>query len=536
MCKGIVLFLISFGIVNNCYALTFTGVKDSVENFTPNIATINDIQKQPSNVAIVPDTPVILNINAEKNIEPIEMDFAELQKQEIKTENKTEKIPEKTIVKNTKKNVTKNISDPFGDLKVDDGKEILVSMSIPQNYKINSNKVIKKSEKTVAKNYKKRRKNSKKRQNQNTVTKITEPVIYDKQIVLADSIKSKTGPIFPILNKSFEKTKQDVDTVKPEPTVPTLKEEKTVFSNFDSSEIPNSLTSLIDLEGQKNIKKHKDVAYINYGNNVKNNPFVKAFSALKPEKVDNNKILDSVPTQRQKREQVVAFIPSSVLKNDLKRTYLSDNKYLSPVESVDENDEDVDTESQNEDKEELESVKETVSTITETNNPVSEIKEENKNTQDIDVKKVKEQLKNLKREQNITGSLKVSGREVLHMKIEFDKNSSALSTESVNLLRSFAQIVVDKPTNSIEISIPESVMNSLDKKKLTARRLAIVANVLRNAGIAEKQINPVLSNRDENSFAFRIISNDKIIQHKVGGVKDIMGDETNSKIYDLMKW
>ncbi len=559
MRKGVVLFLISFGIVNNCYALTFTGVKNSVENFAPNIATIDDIQKQPSNVAMIPDAPIISQTQTEKNIDgekdvakldtdilPVEIEKEEedkVEKEYVKpVKQAVIKAAEKKLVKKTKKTIKKNTNDTFDSLKVGDGKEILVSMSIPNNYKVDENKQEKIAEKKVVKKYKKRKKNYK---SENLTTSITEPIIYDKQIILADSIKSKKNPIFPILNKAFKKEENDI-VEKPtlEPVAPVIPETKTAFSNFDSDELPKSLEPLVDKTTQKKLKKNKNIEYINYGAEIKNNPFLKAFSALRPEKVNENKFIPTIASPRKKREKTIAFVPSSVLKNDLKKTYLSDNKYLSPVESVDGDDVAVEDEAQDENKEEDTPEAADTDTIlelkdTDTNNTEKKEEEkstESKKTEDIDIQKVKEQLKTLKKEQNITGSLKVSGREVLHMKIEFDKKSSALSTESINLLRSFGQIVVDKPTNSIEISLPMSVMNNIDKKKLTARRLAIVANVLRNTGISDKQINPVLSSRDEDSFAFRIISNDKIVQHKVGGGKDIMGDETSSKIYDLMKW
>ena len=122
------------------------------------------------------------------------------------------------------------------------------------------------------------------------------------------------------------------------------------------------------------------------------------------------------------------------------------------------------------------------------------------------------------------------------MKIDFQDGSSAVSSESVNLIRSFAQIVSDQPTNSIEITIPESVMKSIPKKKLTARRLSIVSNILREAGISDKQIKRVLSNRDEDSFAFRVVTNDDYTKLRVSKGTDIFGEEENVKEYDIMKW
>ena len=122
------------------------------------------------------------------------------------------------------------------------------------------------------------------------------------------------------------------------------------------------------------------------------------------------------------------------------------------------------------------------------------------------------------------------------MKIDFQEGSSAVSGESVNLIRSFAQIATEQPTNSIEITIPESVMNNPKKKKLIARRLSIVSNILRNAGISDRQILPVLSNRDENSFVFRVVSNDAYTKLRISKGTDIFGEEENVKEYNIMKW
>ena len=135
-----------------------------------------------------------------------------------------------------------------------------------------------------------------------------------------------------------------------------------------------------------------------------------------------------------------------------------------------------------------------------------------------------------------SGPLKAGTREVLQMKIDFQDGSSAVSGESVNLIRSFAQIATEQPTNSIEITIPESVMNNPKKKKLTARRLSIVSNILRNAGISDRQILPVLTNRDEDSFAFRVVSNDVYTKLRVSKGTDIFGEEENVKEYNIMKW
>ena len=78
--------------------------------------------------------------------------------------------------------------------------------------------------------------------------------------------------------------------------------------------------------------------------------------------------------------------------------------------------------------------------------------------------------------------------------------------------------------------------NNPKKKKLTARRLSIVSNILRNAGISDRQILPVLTDRDEDSFSFRVVSNDTYSKLRISKGADIFGEEENVKEYNVMKW
>ena len=47
---------------------------------------------------------------------------------------------------------------------------------------------------------------------------------------------------------------------------------------------------------------------------------------------------------------------------------------------------------------------------------------------------------------------------------------------------------------------------------------------------------PVLTNRDEDSFAFRVVSNDVYTKLRVSKGADIFGEEENVKEYNIMKW
>jgi len=124
----------------------------------------------------------------------------------------------------------------------------------------------------------------------------------------------------------------------------------------------------------------------------------------------------------------------------------------------------------------------------------------------------------------------------LEIKISFRDADSALSRENYNLLSEYASIVVSNPKRAIQISIPESVVSSKDTQKLTARRLAIVEQVLRDTGVAEQRIVPVLSQRsNKDNFVLRIISGDQyetLTQQK----SNMFGDSVSKKTYKSMSW
>ena len=85
----------------------------------------------------------------------------------------------------------------------------------------------------------------------------------------------------------------------------------------------------------------------------------------------------------------------------------------------------------------------------------------------------------------------------LEIKIKFKNTDSALSRENYNLLSEYAGIVVRNPKRAIQISIPEGITETTDGRKLAARRLAIVEQVLRDTGVSENRIVPILSSRNE---------------------------------------
>ncbi len=123
----------------------------------------------------------------------------------------------------------------------------------------------------------------------------------------------------------------------------------------------------------------------------------------------------------------------------------------------------------------------------------------------------------------------------LEVRIGFRGEDSSLSRDTFNLLNEYAGIVGNNPKRAVQISIPEEMTRSFDDRKLTARRLAIVEQVLRDSGVSDYRIIPVLSGRTDESFVLRIISNDQM-QTLTHQKRDIFGDTVSKKTYKSMSW
>jgi hypothetical protein len=123
----------------------------------------------------------------------------------------------------------------------------------------------------------------------------------------------------------------------------------------------------------------------------------------------------------------------------------------------------------------------------------------------------------------------------LEIKISFLNGDSGLSRENYNLLSETASIVVNNPKRAIQIAIPESATYDKDARKLAARRLAIVEQVLRDTGVAEQRIVPVLSQRDDDVFVLRVISGD-LFETLTQQKRNMFGDSVSNKSYKSMSW
>lgn len=128
-----------------------------------------------------------------------------------------------------------------------------------------------------------------------------------------------------------------------------------------------------------------------------------------------------------------------------------------------------------------------------------------------------------------------SGIRPLEIKINFRNEDSSLSRDNYSLLTEYAGIIVNKPTRAVQIAIPQHMTRTADTRKLAARRLAIVEQVLTDNGIAKQRILPVLSARDDSGLVLRMISSDEyevLTKQK----SDIFGDTVSKKTYKSMSW
>lgn len=134
-----------------------------------------------------------------------------------------------------------------------------------------------------------------------------------------------------------------------------------------------------------------------------------------------------------------------------------------------------------------------------------------------------------------TAGTQLGGIRPLEIKIKFRSADAALSRDNYNLLTEYAGIVLSNPTRAVQVSIPQNVTTNAEERKLAARRLAIIEQVLRDNGISEQRILPVLSQRDEEGLVLRMISLDQY-ETLTKQQKDIFGDTVSKKTYRSMSW
>jgi outer membrane protein OmpA-like peptidoglycan-associated protein len=123
----------------------------------------------------------------------------------------------------------------------------------------------------------------------------------------------------------------------------------------------------------------------------------------------------------------------------------------------------------------------------------------------------------------------------LEIKIRFRNDDSSLSRDNYTLLTEYASIVVSNPKRAIQVAIPTDVTTDADSRKLAARRLAIIEQVLRDTGVSEQRILPVLADRGDDGFLLRIISNEQY-ETLTQQQRNAAGKTIGSKTYRSMSW
>ena len=123
----------------------------------------------------------------------------------------------------------------------------------------------------------------------------------------------------------------------------------------------------------------------------------------------------------------------------------------------------------------------------------------------------------------------------LEIKIKFRNDDSALSRDNYTLLTEYASIVVSNPKRAIQVAIPADATTNSDARKLAARRLAIIEQVLRDTGVAEQRILPVMSSRSDDGFLLRIISNEQY-ETLTQQQRNTFGNGVSSKTYKSISW
>jgi len=123
----------------------------------------------------------------------------------------------------------------------------------------------------------------------------------------------------------------------------------------------------------------------------------------------------------------------------------------------------------------------------------------------------------------------------LEIRIGFRGNDASLSRDNFQLLSEYAGLVVANPRRAIQISIPEGSTRSFEDRRIAARRLAIVEQVLRDSGISDNRIMPVLTPRDGDAFVLRVISSD-VFQTLVERQRDMFGDTVQTRTSRSLAW
>ena len=308
---------------------------------------------------------------------------------------------------------------------------------------------------------------------------------------------------FAVLNSEFDLPEEDLDYVQQKPMV-VARNDAPITKQEAMAEIDNQIAKLMELQRRadasvgvrsvQTIAEPKTVEHV-VANNTKTVETKNGDSSVKLSRVvvpmDNDTVARTVEKNTSPRITAARNDMSSMSPAELRRafhkTFLSENKHLSTFQIDDR----FDTTSD-------------MSSSVEGFTAVRDLSES-------------------------------GGIRPLEIKIRFRNDDSALSRDNYTLLTEYASIVVSNPKRAIQVTIPQDVMNNADSRKLAARRLAIVEQVLRDTGVAEQRIVPVLAARGDDGFLLRIISNDQF-ETLTQQQRNLFGDTVGKKTYKSMSW
>lgn len=308
---------------------------------------------------------------------------------------------------------------------------------------------------------------------------------------------------FAVLNSDFDLPEEDLDYVQQKPMV-VARNDAPITKQEAMAEIDNQIAKLMELQRRadasvgvrsvQTIAEPKTVEHV-VANNTKTVETKNGDSSVKLSRVvvpmDNDTVARTVEKNTSPRITAARNDMSSMSPAELRRafhkTFLSENKHLSTFQIDDR----FDTTSD-------------MSSSVEGFTAVRDLSES-------------------------------GGIRPLEIKIRFRNDDSALSRDNYTLLTEYASIVVSNPKRAIQVTIPQDVMNNADSRKLAARRLAIVEQVLRDTGVAEQRIVPVLAARGDDGFLLRIISNDQF-ETLTQQQRNLFGDTVGKKTYKSMSW
>lgn len=330
---------------------------------------------------------------------------------------------------------------------------------------------------------------------QNEVIKVAKPKVIKRSDIL--SPQKPTSNLWTKQYSSNNSNKEKNIVLKDETLEMVKSQKKNQNNDNEQNSLDLQISRLIELQKKAEeslkqdsifAKNNNDKIYSSIENNKNNINIRKVYvPSIDSEKEEEKEVKDLSNIKRIENsdgDNMSSMSPSE-LKKAFKRTYLSENKHLSTYKVEDKFD------------------------------VVSDLSKEGfSSTKDLS---------------------ESSGIRPLEIKIGFLGNDSSLSRDNYNLLSEYASIVVSNPKRAVQVSIPEQLTRSLDGRKIAAKRLVIVEQVLKDIGISEQRIIPVLSQRNDDSFVLRVISSDQyetLTQQK----RDMFGDQVSSKAYKSLSW